>query len=212
VVSEERNTRNSDAWHQALSRRLVQHMAGQGLVRGDNAPNGVSAQSDTGIPEGILGQYLVFTLLETECAIKAENIQSVERLVEVTPVPNVAQWIRGVMNLRGAIVSVVDLRAFLECEQLPSTPRTRVLFVQCNEMAICFIVDSVSEMVPIPANAITPVNAGGPGRALISSHQAATPFWAAPYAAGSATVGKRVILLLDPVRLLFSEKIQHYEA
>src|SRR5215471_18829363 len=99
-------------------------------------------------------QYLVFSLLECELAIKAEQIDGVERLGDVTPVPNVASWISGVINLRGSIASVVDLRAFLGMERLPFNPRTRLLSVRSNEMLICLVVDSVSEMVPIPSSII----------------------------------------------------------
>jgi purine-binding chemotaxis protein CheW len=144
-------------------------------------------------------QYLVFSLLECELALKAEHIDGVERLADVTPVPNVASWISGVINLRGSIASVVDLRAFLGMERLPFNPRTRLLSVRNNEMVICLVVDSVSEMVPIPSSAING-----------NVRQANIPQWLASYASGSALVGNRYIVLLDAARLLFSDKMQHY--
>ncbi len=153
-------------------------------------------------PATIVGeQYLVFTLVEREFAFKAEHIQGVERLADVTPVPNVASWVRGVINLRGSIASVVDLRAFLAMEQLPYNPRTRLLSVQYNEMVICLVVDGVSDMVPVPASAIIEVGV----------RQASIPPWAVPYAAGYALLdNRRGIVLLDAARLLFSDKMQRY--
>ncbi len=146
-------------------------------------------------------QYLVFTLLDREFAFKAEHIQGVERLVDVTPVPNVAAWVRGVINLRGSIASVVDLRAFLEMEQLPYNPRTRLLSVQYNEMVICLVVDGVSDMVPVPSAAIFEVG----------TRLAGIPQWALPYASGYALLdNRRGIVLLDAARLLFSDKMQRY--
>ncbi len=146
-------------------------------------------------------QYLVFSLFEREFAFKAEHIQGVERLVDVTPVPNVSAWVRGVINLRGSIASVVDLRAFLDMELLPYNPRTRLLSVQYNEMVICLVVDGVSDMVPVPSAAITEVN----------SRQTGIPQWALPYAAGYALLDNgRGIILLDAARLLFSDKMQRY--
>ena len=144
-------------------------------------------------------QYLVFSLIECEIALKAEYIDGVERLADVTPVPNVAPWISGVINLRGSIASVIDLRSFLGMERLPYNPRTRLLSVKCNEMVICLVVDSVSEMVPISPSAIN-----------ANTRQASIPQWLASYASGSALVGSRYIILLDAVRLLFSDKMQHY--
>lgn len=144
-------------------------------------------------------QYLVFSLLECEVALKAEHIDGVERLADVTPVPNVASWISGVINLRGSIASVVDLRSFLGMERLPFNPRTRLLSVRANEMVICLVVDSVSDMIPIPSSAING-----------NVRQANIPQWLASYASGSALVGNRYIILLDAARLLFSDKMQHY--
>jgi purine-binding chemotaxis protein CheW len=69
-------------------------------------------------------------------------------------------------------------------------------------MVICFVVDGVSEMLPIPAAAIIPVNA----------RQAQIPHWAVPYTAGCALLANRNLVLLDVARLLFSEKMQHYAA
>lgn len=144
-------------------------------------------------------QYLIFSLLECELALKAEHIDGVERLADVTPVPNVASWISGVINLRGSIASVVDMRAFLGMERLPFNPHTRLLSVRNNEMVICLVVDSVSEMIPISTSAING-----------NVRQASIPQWVASYASGSALVGNRYIILLDAARLLFSDKMQHY--
>ena len=144
-------------------------------------------------------QYLVFSLLEREFAIQAEYIQGVERLADVTPVPNVASWVTGVINLRGSICSVVDLRSFLDMEPLPFNPRTRLLSAKYNEMVICLVVDSVSEMVPIAPNAI-------------DRNSRSIPPWVAAYAQGVAAVGKRQVILLDAARLLFADKMHHYSA
>lgn len=143
--------------------------------------------------------YLVFSLLEREMALKAEHIQGVERLADVTPLPHVASWVIGVINLRGSIASVVDLRAFLGVEVLPHNPRTRLLSVKFNEMVICLVVDSVSEMVSIPPAAI-----------ITDSRRVPLPQRLAPFAEGTALLGRRSVILLDASRLLFSEKMQHY--
>ena len=55
-----------------------------------------------------MSRYLIFSLLEREFALKAECIQGVERLGMSPLFPNVAPWVRGVINLRGSIASVVD--------------------------------------------------------------------------------------------------------
>jgi purine-binding chemotaxis protein CheW len=170
----------------------MQLQLAQGQFRTDGtSPGEVPAIGD---------QFLVFSLADREFAVKADMVQGVERLADLTLVPHVASWIKGVMNLRGSIVSVVDLRAFLGLEPSPYSPRTRVLSLQSNELVICFIVDGVSEMLPIPAPAIIRENV----------RQAAIPPWAISYATGSALVANRVMVILDVARLLFSEKMQNY--
>ncbi len=181
----------------AISQQRTRSLSGVPLVGGASQPmvggagGGVANSGE---------QYLMFSLREREFAVKAELVQGVERLIDLTPVPNVAPWVKGVINLRGSITSVVDLRMFLDLEQLPYSSRTRLLTLQCNEMAICLVVDSVSEMQPIPASTI---NSGG--------RQAAIPSWILSYAVGSASIGSRMVVVLDASRLLFSEKMQHYQ-
>jgi len=172
----------------ALQMQLTQ---AQGQVRQDGAP----PQELAAIGE----QYLVFSLADCELVVKAELVQGVERFSEITPVPNIAPWVRGVINLRGSIVSVVDLRMFLDLEQVSYTPRTRLLSLQYKEMLICLVVDGVSEMLPIPASVIINGNV-----------RQAIPPWAIPYASGSALLANRLLVILDAPRLLFSEKMHHY--
>jgi len=172
----------------ALQMQLAQ---AQGQLRRE----GVSAQ----VPAVAGEQNLVFSLSDCELAVKAELVQGVERLGEITSVPNVVPWVRGVINLRGSIVSVVDLRMFLDLEQLSYTPRTRLLSLQYKEMLICLVVDGVSEMLPIPASVI-----------INGNMRQAIPPWAIPYASGTALLANRLMVILDVPRLLFSEKMHHY--
>ena len=144
-------------------------------------------------------QHLVFSLADREFAFPAAYVQGVERLADVTAVPHMASWVTGVINLRGSICSVVDLRAFLDLEKLPFNPRTRLLSTKYNEMLICLVVDSVSEMVPIAPHAVDHTT-----RSI--------PQWVASYASGVAAVGKRQVILLDAARLLFADKMHHYSA
>jgi purine-binding chemotaxis protein CheW len=167
----------------------------QAILRPDTLAGGESTTTVIG------EQYLICSMAGCDLAVKAELVQGVERLLDLTMVPNVLPWVRGVMNLRGSIISVVDLRMFLGLEQLPSTARTRLLSLQYNEMAICFIVDGVSEMLPIPPSTISNGN----------TRQAIIPNWVLPYSSSIALLDKRVVVILDVPRLLFSEKMQHYE-
>lgn len=146
-------------------------------------------------------QYLIVSLENFECAFKAEDVQAVERLPEVTPVPNVAYWIDGVIHSRGHIVSVVDLRSFLGMERLPPSARTRLVIGRVGELVIGLVVDGVSEMRGILPNMIQ-----------LQQIMRALPGWATPYVTGIASVGVRSVLLIDMERLLLSEKMHRYQS
>ena len=198
MASEELRALQRNALAQKLGTRSSSSAASQlqYAQTGQSGANGAALASSAEVGE----QYLIFSLGGREFAVKAEDLQGVERLGDITPVPNVASWVNGVINLRGSIASVVDLRAFLDIERLPYNPLTRLLSVQCNEMAICMIVDGISEMLLIPDTAVT----------SLATRQANIPAWAAPYVSGGAVLEKRLIMLLDAGRLLFSEKMQRY--
>jgi purine-binding chemotaxis protein CheW len=164
-----------------------------GQTRPEGQPNGPRKVESAAPAE----QYLVFSLFDREFALKAEYIQGVERMAEVTAIPNVVNWVQGVINLRGSICSVVDLRLFLDIEFLPYSTRTRLLSVKYNEMLIGLVVDTVSEMLPIQAK-------------TIDYDIRSLPRWIAPYSVGLALAGKRPVILLDAARLLFADKMHHY--
>jgi purine-binding chemotaxis protein CheW len=178
------------------SSMLTANAGGQLTLRGTVNPFG----NEENVEE--LGeQYLIFSLENFECAFKAEYVQAVERLPEVTPVPNVAYWIDGVIHSRGHIVSVVDLRSFLGMERQPPSSRTRLVIGRVGELAIGLVVDGVSEMRGILPNMIQ-----------LQQIMRALPGWATPYVTGIATVGVRSVLLIDMERLLLSEKMHRYQS
>lgn len=157
------------------------------------------ASTADGLPAPSVPQQIVFALADAECALPAEAVQAVERLADVTPVPNTVPWVLGVVHLRGTIYSVVDLRGFLDLPPAPITARTRLLVVTARDMAVGLVVDGVTEMRPLDD-------------ALAQGYAAATPEWAASYATRSVTIDGRSVVLLDPERLLFADKLHRYRA
>jgi purine-binding chemotaxis protein CheW len=159
----------------------------------DLAGTGVAPVAATG------PQYVVFAIGELECCVPAEAVQMVERLTDVTPVPNTVGWVRGGVQLRGSIVSVVDLAAYLGLSGTTPSSRTRLLVITQRGMTIGFVVDAVLEM-----------------RADSSGMQIAEglrpPDWLAPYCAQVFALTERRIALVDVQRLLFAEKMHHYRS
>lgn len=141
-------------------------------------------------------QLVIFLLGNAECALPTEAVQGIERISEITPVPNTAPWVLGVVQVWGTIISVVDLRAFFGLPSEPVTQRSRLLVLTLKDMTIGFLVDVVTEMRP--TDSVTAIDAPN------------LPPWIQPYAQSALRVDNRSIVLLDPERLLFSEPIHRY--
>lgn len=150
-----------------------------------------------GMPPPGVPQQIIFALGDTECALPAEAVQGVERLPDVTPVPHTVPWVLGVAHIRGTIYSVVDLHGFLGLPPAPITAHTRLLVVTMRDMAVGLMVDSVTEMRPLDD-------------AQAQDYAAPPPDWAAPYTARTLMIGGRAVVLLDPERLLFADKLHRY--
>lgn len=116
-----------------------------------------TAQRATGTSER---QLVSFHLGDLLLGIDIRCIREINRVVEITPVPDAPAQVRGVVNLRGEVVTVVDLRTVLELPAAEVTPRTRLMIVQAEEEAIGMLVDSVADVAtvqsadeePLPAN------------------------------------------------------------
>jgi purine-binding chemotaxis protein CheW len=126
-------------------------------------------------------------------------VQSIERIADISTVPNTLSWVLGIIHLRGSILSVVDLREFLGLPSQPISPRSRLLVVTNREMTIGLVVDGVTEMrqLELDQNKLSSTSAPG---------------WAAPYAIGTINIDRRAIIMLDPERLLFAERMHRYHA
>jgi purine-binding chemotaxis protein CheW len=146
-------------------------------------------------------QYVLIALGGSEIALPAAHVIGVERVGDITLVPNTVAWVLGVANLRGAITSVVDLRQFWGLPPAEITPRSRVVVASAKEMIVGFLVDGVAEFRALPDEQ--------PGRD--TAPQQAPP-WLAPYVAAATTVAGRRIFLLDVARLLFADNLHRYRS
>jgi purine-binding chemotaxis protein CheW len=105
-------------------------------------------------------QLTTFRLGDLLLGIDIRCIREINRVIAITPVPDAPPQITGVVNLRGEVVTVVDLRTVLELPPAEITPRTRLMIVQSDEEAIGLLVDRVADVAtvqdgdeePLPAN------------------------------------------------------------
>jgi purine-binding chemotaxis protein CheW len=92
-------------------------------------------------------KIVAFKLGEEEYGLDINNVQSIERIQQITRVPNAPHYVEGVINLRGTVTPVIDLRAKLDFDQSDYTNHTRVIITKYNEIQLGFIVDRTSDVI-----------------------------------------------------------------
>ena len=139
-------------------------------------------------PDALAGKYLTFLLAGEEYGIEILRVQEIISVLPVTRVPRTPPFIRGVINLRGKVIPIVDLREKLG---LPAAtePAQVMIVVQVRGIPFGIVVDSVSEVASIPASEI-----------------GAAPDFGDPFCSdfllGLGRSGDRLRLLLDIERVL----------
>jgi purine-binding chemotaxis protein CheW len=129
-------------------------------------------------------QFIIFELAGTAYALPSERVAHVEMVEAVTRVPNAPHFVDGVVFSRGAVVPAVSLRARFGFPREPYAARTRLLVVHAAGRTVGLIVDSAREFLKLPEAAIKP------------PHEAISGL-SGRYLAGIATLGDRMILVLD---------------
>lgn len=99
---------------------------------------------------------IIFQLLDMEYAISVDIVQSIEKVLSITRVPKTPAYVKGVINLRGIVTPIVDLR-----ERFGLTPKemddsTRIIIVTLDEYDVGLIVDSANDVLDIPVDSIEP--------------------------------------------------------
>jgi len=133
----------------------------------DSARAANQALTDARDTSDLAGKYLTFRLGDEEFGVEILKVREIIGLMDITVVPRTPPCIRGVINLRGKIIPVVDLRAKFDMDTTPDTDLTCIIVVdlqvgdQPTQMGI--LVDSVSEVLDIGGDHIEPTPAFGGG-------------------------------------------------
>ena len=101
-------------------------------------------------------QLVSFNIGDEEFAVDILNIQGINRMVEITKVPNTPDYIKGIINLRGIIIPLIELRSRLGMPPKEHDKDTRFIVVEIAQKVIGFIVDSVSEVLRISRSICEP--------------------------------------------------------
>ena len=146
----------------------------------------------------LAGKYLTFRLGPEEFGLAILQVREIIGLMDITVVPRTPAWVRGVINLRGKVIPVVDLRLKFAMEAAADTPQTCVIVVEVtrNDATVLMgvVVDQVNEVRDIDADMID-----------------ATPSFGsaveADFILGMGKVGSTVLMLLDIHRVLSTEEM-----
>jgi len=99
-------------------------------------------------------QYVTFLVGDETYGVSVMKVQSINEMIEITHVPKARAFIKGVINLRGSVIPVIDMRKKFSLSPKDYDSFTVILIVEVNERLIGMIVDSVSDVVNIPLSDI----------------------------------------------------------
>jgi len=157
----------------------------------DMAQKGGAVRAEEAEPERHL---VIFGLDREEFAIPIARAREIVRVPEITRVPQAPPHIRGVMNLRGRILPVVEIRTRFGLERAELTSRSRVVVVEAHGRMVGILVDVVSQVVKIGESFIVP-----PPDEVVSQR--------ADYVSNVARVGPRLIILIELDKALLLENV-----
>ncbi len=139
--------------------------------------------------EGSGGEYLSFTLGNEHYGVDILKVQEIRGYDAVTRVPDAPDYIKGVINLRGTIVPVIDLRLKLRLENARYDAFTVMIVLNVEDRVVGIVVDSVSDVIPLAAEQIRPTPEFG---AAVDTR----------FISGIGTQDDRMLILLDIETLL----------
>lgn len=144
-------------------------------------------------------QVVSFKIGKELFGVYIQNVQEIVRVPEITLVPEMPSFVEGVVNLRGKIVSIIDLSKRLKIEGSSRTKTSRILIVEVEKKVIGLLVGSVTEILRLPPESIEPAPD------IITSV-------GAEYIMGVGKLHEKLIILLDLKSILKPDEIRKISA
>ena len=141
------------------------------------------------------GRFLSLSLSEEVFALEIKYVTEIVGVQPITPIPEVPDYVKGIINLRGKIIPVIDMRLKFKKPSTEYTDRTCIIVVDIEEVSVGLIVDNVVEVVSIPDKDIVPPPDYRTG---IQNR----------YIKGIGMVENKVILILECAKILSEEDIE----
>ncbi|WP_300922940.1 chemotaxis protein CheW [uncultured Desulfovibrio sp.] len=144
-------------------------------------------------------QLVTFSIGEEEFGVNILKVQEIIRTMEITKVPRAPEFVEGVINLRGKVIPIIDLRRRFGLAPKAHDKNTRIIVIEINNVIVGFVVDAVSEVLRIPASTVEPPP---PVVAGVESD----------YISGVGQLQDRLLIMLDLDKLLSSEDMEMLSA
>lgn len=102
-------------------------------------------------------QLVVFQLAEEEFGLDIMQVQEIIRIPDITRIPHSPDYVKGVINLRGKIITVINLDTRFGMQQKEHDDNSRIIVAEVDENVVGMVVDSVSEVLRLPSSTVEPV-------------------------------------------------------
>ncbi len=142
---------------------------------------------------GELLQLVSFKMGQEEFGVDILLVREINRMVEITQVPKSPEYVEGIINLRGRVIPIVNLRLRMGMPKKEEDKHTRIVVVELEDQLIGFVVDAVSEVLRIPRNITEPPPETATGMD-------------AEFITGIAKMEDRLLILLNLNRILSVEE------
>ncbi|MBQ7606708.1 MAG: purine-binding chemotaxis protein CheW [Desulfovibrionaceae bacterium] len=159
----------------------------------------MATESDGKKHDDELLQLVTFSIGEEEFGVDILKVQEIIRTMEITKVPRAPAFVEGVINLRGKVIPIIDLRRRFNLAPKAHDKNTRIIDCVINNILVGFVVDAVAEVLRIPSNTVEPPP---PVVAGIGSD----------YISGVGQLKDRLLIMLDLDKLLSSEDMEKLSA
>ncbi len=139
-------------------------------------------------------RYLTFKVKNEDYGIEIARVQEIVGIQDITPVPEMPDYIRGVINLRGNVINVVDIRLRFGMEEKTYDERTCIIIIQVENVEVGVIVDNVNEVCVIPEEDIKKNSKLGKGEK-------------GSFIKGLGKLDDKIKMILDVEKLLTEEEL-----
>jgi len=99
-------------------------------------------------------KVIVFTLGSEEYGVEVEKVKTIERMMPMTRVPKTFHFVKGVINLRGVVTPIIDLRGRFGLEETEPTDQTRIIIININDIEVGMVVDSASDVIDLESETV----------------------------------------------------------